>query len=155
MAIIATYSFVDVVATITGPGGSFPLGNSAAPGEGGISVAKEQKNTKTVGADGSVMNSMHANESGSITVHTLKISPVNALLSALYQFQRSSSLNWGQNQLVITEIATGDVYTCVGGAFKKYPDNEYAQEGNILSWEFDFGFVDPLLGTGTPAATFS
>jgi hypothetical protein len=151
MPTISAYSFEDVLATIVGPSGTTPLGVSAAPAAEGITVSKEAKNTKTVGADGSVMFSMHANESGKVTVRLQKTSPVNAILSAMYRLDSSTALNWGKNVIIITEIATGDVYTCTGCAFTQHPSNTYATEGNTLDWEFDAGVVDPLLGFGSPS----
>lgn len=147
---VGTYSFQDVVVTISGPGGSFPLGNTSAPAEEGITIEKEPKNTKTNGADGSVMHSMHATEAGKIIIRLLKTSPVNAQLSALYNFQGSSSINWGQNVFSLRELVTGDVYTIGGAAFTKFPNNTYATVGNTIEWEFEAALVTPFLGVGQP-----
>ncbi len=142
----ATYSFVDVLATIEGPGGAFPLGYGSGDAKEGITFEKADKNTMTIGSDGSGMHSMHADESGTITVRMLKTSPVNAQLTGLYLAQKQSSVLWGKNQITMTNIATGDIYTCTGVAFHKYPANTYAEEGNVLEWAFDAIVVDPLLG---------
>lgn len=144
---MSTYSFADVSCTITGPGGSFALGASAAPGEEGISIVKEEKNTQIVGADGTVANVLHANENGKITIRLLKTSNANALLSALYNFQKASAANWGQNIIVLVNVVSGDLYTCTGVAFKKYADNTYGKDANTLEWEFDAAYIDPNLGT--------
>ncbi|MBU9403923.1 DUF3277 family protein, partial [Burkholderia multivorans] len=62
---MATYSFQDVTATIVGPGGAFSLGYGSANAEEGITIAQAgDKNTMTVGADGEVMHSLHADKSG-------------------------------------------------------------------------------------------
>lgn len=148
--IVATYSFADVVATLSGPGGVIAVGNDSAAAEEGIDIEKDEANTMTKGADGSGMHSMHAWEGGKVTIRLLKTSPLNAALSALYRFQKSSSLNWGKNTITLNEIATGDVYTCEGLAFQKHPNNAYATVGNTLVWELEAVVIDPLLGTGTP-----
>lgn len=72
---MSTYSFMDVTATLTGPTGSIDLGYGSASSEEGIVVAMGgPKNTMTIGADGEVMHSLHADKSGTITVNLLKTS---------------------------------------------------------------------------------
>ena len=145
------YSFQSVHCAIVGPGGAFQLGGQGAGNaEEGITITKDEKNTRTMGAEGSVMHSLHASEGGKITVRLLKTSPIHLQLTAMYQFQRTQSSNWGQNTIVLTDIERGDVYTMTQCAFSKFPDNVYARDGNVIDWEFDVGFVEPLLGIGTP-----
>lgn len=146
---MGTYSFLDVVAAITGQGGAIPLGNSAGVAEEGISVSmSDEKNTLTLGADGSAMNSLHGANAGKVTVRLLKTSTVNAALSALYNFQKGSSANWGQNTIVISDVARGDLISCTGCAFAKQPDLTYAKDGGMNEWEFHAGSINQLLGTG-------
>lgn len=145
----STYSFLDVQATLTGPGGSIPLGAGSANAEEGISIEFiEDKDKMLVGADGKVMHSMNASKAGRAIIRLLKTSPVNAQLTQLYTFQTTSSLFFGQNVLVISNSVTGDVYTCKGVAFDKYPNNSYAKEGGILEWGFNVSEIDPVLGSG-------
>lgn len=148
---MATYSFLDVQATIVGPGGSFSIGSSAGVAEEGITVTmREEKNSLAVGADGTPMNSLHADNSGVVTVRLLKTSPTNALLMALYNFQKSSSANWGQNVIVISDTVRGDVISCQVCAFAKVPDLTYGKEAGLNEWGFHAGAVHDLLGAGTP-----
>jgi hypothetical protein len=148
---MATYSFEDVVASISGPGGVIPLGNGAGNADEGITVAmSEDKNTMVTGADGSVMHSLHASQSGRVTVRLLKTSPTNALLSAMYNFQTQSSANHGQNTMLISNPQRGDVISCQQVAFAKQPDLAYAKEGNVQEWEFDAGYIHEILGIGSP-----
>lgn len=145
------YSFTSVHATITGPGGLFQIaGDGAGNAKEGITITRAEKNTMLIGADGSVMHSLHADKSGKVTVRLLKTSPINLQLSAMYDAQALSSANHGQNTIIVTDINRGDVYTCRQCAFAKAPDNTYAEEGNVLEWEFDAGLVDSLLGIGEP-----
>ena len=103
----------------------------------------------TIGAGGAAMQALNAAKAGKVTIRLLKTSPVNAQLSALYNFQHEAgAAAWGQNVLTITDIARGDTYVCVQGSFVKFPDNTYNKNGNSLDWEFEFGEVDPLLGAG-------
>jgi hypothetical protein len=58
---MGVYSFLDVSATISGPGGTFSIGSDAGVAEEGITTAYTgEKNTMTIGADGAGMHSLHA-----------------------------------------------------------------------------------------------
>jgi hypothetical protein len=143
-----TYSFVDVAATITGPTGTANLGYGASNADEGLTVSLAgDKNTMLIGADGNGMHSLHADKSGSVTVRLLKVSPVNAILQAMYDAQSLSSALWGQNVIVIRQIASGDVTTAVRCAFKKKPDVTYKKDGDIVEWTFDTVRIDTVLGT--------
>lgn len=146
--VVKTYSFLDVAATLVGPGGVISLGAGAANAEEGITIElTEPKNTMTIGADGSVIHSLHASRAGKVTVRLLKNSPTNSLLSQLYNFQEASSLNWGQNTISLGSIVAGDSYTCQKCAFTRQPTNTYGKEANILDWEFDSGQIDAILAS--------
>ncbi|MBB4017382.1 hypothetical protein GGR16_002411 [Chelatococcus caeni] len=148
---MATYSFANVTAAITGPGGGFNLGNGAGASEEGISISMvEDKDTMTIGADGSVMHSLHAGKGGTVTVRLLKTSPTNARLQDLYNFQQQSSANWGNNTIVVRDPVRGDVATCRQCAFRRQPDLTYAKEGGVVEWSFNAGMIDEILGVGTP-----
>jgi hypothetical protein len=145
---LATYSFLDVAATLSGPGGSISLGAGSANSEEGISIEfDEETGTMQKGADGSVVHSLHAVKSGRGTVRLLKTSPVNSLLSSLYNFQRTSSLFYGKNVLVVSNPVTGDVYTCQQVAFAKHPANAWSKDSNVIEWDFNIGVIDPVLGS--------
>lgn len=151
---MGSYSFLDCAASIAGPGGAFQLGSGSGNTEEGITTAMvEDKNTMTIGADGSVMHSLHGGKGGTVTVRLLKTSPVNAQLSEMYNFQAKSSASWGQNTITIRDIARGDTITCQLCAFKKHPDVTYAKDGGTNEWTFDAGIIDHQLGTGTPDRT--
>lgn len=146
----ASYSFLDVMCSIVGPGGAFSLGQDAGVAEGGISVELQaDKDTLVLGADGSPMHSLHAGQGGSITVRLLKVSSTNFLLSTLYAFQSSSSANWGLNTIVISDLSRGDVITGLQCAFKRQPANTYATDGNIIEWAFNAGAIFETLGAGS------
>jgi hypothetical protein len=147
-----TYSFLDISASIDGPGGNFPLGAGAGVDKEGITIAfADDKNKQDVGADGQPLNSLRAAQNGTVTVRLQKTSPVNAMLSAMYNTQKQSSATWGQNTIVVSDTQRGDVYSCQQCAFKKFPDNAYAEEAGMVAWAFDAGIMEPLLGTGRPS----
>ncbi len=146
---MSTYSFLDVQASIVGPGGAFSLGSGVGAAEEGITVAPtEDINTMTIGADGTSMHSLHANKSGSVTINLLKTSPVNKQLAQLYAFQTASGANHGRNTISVGNSQTGDVITCQQVAFQKHPDIVYAKEGRFNSWTFHAGIIDRTLGAG-------
>lgn len=149
---LQTYSFLDVQASINGPGGSFSLGSGAGASEEGITTDMvDNKNTMTIGADGSGMHSLHASNAGTLTIRLLKTSPTNRLLNQLYNTQRQSSTLWGQNTIQILDVARGDQITFRGAAFRKQPNLVFAKDGNANEWEFEAIQRDDLLGSGAPA----
>lgn len=144
---------MDVQASIVGPGGSFSLGYGAGTAEEGLTVEMtEDKSTMTIGADGSVMQSLHAGNSGTVTVRLLKTSPTNKQLAIMYDLQRTSSAFWGQNTILISNAATGDQISCNFCAFRRWPNVTYAKDGGMQEWPFLVGMVNGVLGDGTPGA---
>ena len=86
------YSFLDVNASLVGPGGAINLGQGAATSEEGITIeAAEDINTMVVASDGTPMHSLSANKAGTVTVRLIKTSPVNQKLSALYALQTAAA----------------------------------------------------------------
>lgn len=144
-----TYSFLDVTASITGPGGAFPLGTGAGTAEEGISIEMaEDKDNMVIGADGQGMHNLHAGQSGTVTVRLLKTSPTNALLSAMYNLQTVSSAVHGQNVIVVSNIATGDTTVCANAAFRRQPNNTYAKDASVMEWAFNVIKIVQQLGVG-------
>lgn len=143
---MSEYSFIDCVASIEGPGGSFDLGYGAAVSEEGITVVPAaDKNTMAIGADGKGMHSLHADKSGQVTLHYLKNSPTNTALMNLYNYQIQSASRHGQNVIVVRNSAMGNSATCVGCAFRRLPDFNNAKDGGIVTWVFDAIEIDEVL----------
>lgn len=143
-----TYSFLDVQAAISGPGGNFPLaGDESGNAEEGVTIEPTgDKNIMTVGADGSVMHSLKGDRSGTVTVRLLKTSTINAALQALYNYQTTSSSRHGQNTITIRDVARGDTITCQKVAFAKNASKTYDGSGGIMEWTFHAGTISALLG---------
>ncbi len=141
------YSFLDVQAAIVGPGGAFSLGSGAGAAEEGISIDPSGEiDGMQIGADGTGQHSLHADKSGKVTVRVLKTSPVNKLLSAMYNFQTASAASHGQNTLTISDAVRGDVVTCRQCAFAKAPNLNYGKEAGTQDWEFNAIAIDRVLG---------
>ncbi len=145
---MSAYSFLNVTASLVGPGVNTQIGSSAGVAKEGITTAfSEDKGTVTTGADGTIMSSLHAGQTGKMTIRLLKTSPVNAVLSQAYAFQRQSAANWGQNYLRVVDKVRGDVATLVQGQFTKFPDVTWSEDGNLNEWVFE-GILNDNLGPG-------
>lgn len=145
---MATYSFMDVTASLTGPSGVIDLGFGTASAKEGITVTySNPRNTMTVGADGEVMHSLKADKSGTITVRVLYTSPVNSQLQTMFTAQSLSSSAWGQNVIVIRNKGNSELVTARSVAFQKPADRTYAEEGApTVEWTFDCGKIDIITG---------
>jgi len=144
---MTTYSFLDVNASITGPGGTFSLGTGASVAEEGITIEfADDKDTMVIGADGNGQHNLHAGQSGTVTLRYLKTSPTNHQLSVMYNLQTASSALHGLNTIVISNPVSGDVTTALQCAFRKQPPNTYAKEGPAMEWVFNAIRIFSLLG---------
>ena len=142
----ATYSFLDVLATLTAPTASIRLSDNGIAREGIRISMSDEKDRMQIGADGSGQHSLNASNAGRVTVALLKTSPINAQLSTLYNYQKASAANWGNIQISVTNLTTGDDVTAVQGAFVKRPDLIYDVDGPMLAWEFNFVSIEGVIG---------
>lgn len=150
---MSTYSFLSVAASIVGPGLAAQIGSTSGAAKDGLSTEfDEDKTTVTTGADGDIMTSLRASQTGKIVVRLLKTSPINAVLSQAYNFQRLNPGSWGQMNLRVVDKARGDVVTGTQMAFVRFPSNTWSEEGNTLEWSF-VGIVNEVLGAGVPDLT--
>lgn len=150
---MAAYAFANTNASIVGPNGAFDFGMNAGNSEGGITVSfVENKNTMTIGADGSVMHSLHSGKGAIMTVRLLKTSPTNALFEAMYNLDVAGGSGHGANTITIRDTVRGDIITGQQCAYAKFPDVTYAKDGGEMSWAFDCGIVDIDLGAGQAIA---
>lgn len=148
---VNTYSFLNILGNLSGPGFSFPIGAGTGSAEEGITIEMlEDKTDLKIGADGSPMHSLRASNAGSVSVRVLKTSPLNAALNAAYNFQKASAANWGQNILRFADVQRGDVITCTDMGFARQPVIQYAKDANMNEWRF-LGLVPAMiLGAGIP-----
>ena len=143
-----TYSFLDVTASITGPGGAFDLGYGSANAKEGITITRTQdRNNMTIGADGSALHSLRADRSGTVTVRLLKTSDRNAMLQTMFNAQSIDSSLWGMNLISIAHKTLSDKVVCQACAFMRDPDVTYAEDGDIVEWTFQSGQIDIIRGS--------
>lgn len=147
---LQTYSFLNVVAALSGPGiGSIPMGSSSGAADEGLTVEfEEDKDVMTGGADGSGMHTLRAGNRAKITARFLLTSPINALLEAAYNIQKASSALWGQNALTISDIARGDLINGQGVAFAKNAGTTYSKDGTMREWPFNVIQCEQVFGGG-------
>lgn len=144
---MATYSFLTVVAAMSGPGGLVNFGVGAAAAEEGITIEPvDDKSTMTIGASGEGMHNLSASEASTVTVRLLKTSLSNAILQAMYNVQTSSPIMHGRNTITVRNIATGDTIVLEKVAFKRRPSINYAKEGGVNEWTFDAIKTSQILG---------
>jgi hypothetical protein len=145
-----TYSFLDVVCTISGPGGSFNLAEGGVANEG-ITIETNERVTTVWGADGEYMHSLHAARGGRVTIRVHRTGKANSDLSRMFNFDSASSATLGQGIITIRDVARGDNWTIQGAAILKLPTNTYGTEGGTVEWTFVAGQIDGVFGTGSPS----
>ena len=147
---MSAYSFLDVLATIVGPGGSISLGqDQAGIADEGISTSYvEDKNTMVTGADGTPMHSLHAGQGGTVHVRLQKTSLLNNQLQQMFDYQRLSGAYWGQNTIIVSNFVLGDSATCQICAFKKLPDWSNPKIAGTMEWIFDAGVITEIFNAG-------
>ncbi len=143
------YSFLNVNASLIGPGGALNLAAGAAAAEEGISIEPvEDKNQMTIGADGKGQHSLIASDACVVKIMLLKTSPLNKALMIMYDLQSASSALWGQNVITVTDSGRNDYTVVQACAFKKKPSIVYAKEAGLMEWTFDGISASTLLGAG-------
>lgn len=130
------YSFLDVNATIAGPGGNFLLSEAGLSEEGIIITQLSERDVMTMGARGDGMHSLRASRAVRVAVSLLKTGNGNAQLNSMFRYQSLSSSRWGSNIITVTNAVTGDSAVASGGAFVKHADLAYRTEGGLNVWEF-------------------
>jgi hypothetical protein len=127
------------------------MGAGSGNSEGGITISQtEDRNTMTIGADGSGMHSLHAGKSGTVTVRLLKTAPTNDQMAQMFNLDTSNSSDHGKNTITIRDLVRGDTITCQECAFARFPDITYAKDGGENTWTFHAVRIDYDLGSGIP-----
>src|SRR5271165_3303637 len=148
LMLAGTYSFIDVQCSLVAPQASFNLSENGIAEEGIRIIMAGPKNTRTMGADGTGMMSLHASDALDMTINLLKVSPLNALLNALYRAQKVSSATWGNIQITVSNPVIGDNLIGRYGAFAKQADVGYTVDGGFMVWPFEFISSSEILGNG-------
>jgi hypothetical protein len=148
---VRNYSFLDTSIVITGPGGSFELSEMGVAA-GGVSLQFNERTSMTEGADGSVMHTLKAAKTGSVTIRFLKNGDGNSVLDRMFNSDNGSAANVGKNTISVRNVGLGDSWTASQCAFVGKPAVVYGTEGPELEWRFNAGRIDGTFGTGPGVA---
>lgn len=135
-----TYSFKALNGAMTCPGIGFTLLFGGQLGTGGITVANATDHTvHDTAADGVVMPSFVAGDSGNIVlecqqtsiIHSMLLSWLNALKTAAMLGDLS---NWANTSMLLIETTTGQSHRATGVSPNKIPDKSYSAQGGKVTW---------------------
>ena len=137
----ATYSFKDTAGSLTNPilGGS-PIVFAGEIGMGEFTVTMHTERTAhDTAADGTVMPSYIAGDSGQCTIRMQQTSILHSALLALYnllkqQADSGDASNWAASSLSLRNTATTRQHNLSGVSFSKIPDYPYAAQGQNVVW---------------------
>ena len=140
-ALGVTYSFKDLTGVLTNPtfGVTIPLtGGNVGFGSMTITMATERTAHDTA-ADGTVMASYLAGDSGAVDLEIQQTSPLHHELLALYNLCVTAANNedvsgWLSTNISFRTILDGSVHVLSGVSFGKIPDKPYQAAGQKVRW---------------------
>ena len=131
-----TYSFLDSAMIVSHP--LSPAGPIIITGEGAGTVAVAMIDVRTamdVAADGAVMVSKMAGNTGTVTIAVQQTSLAHKKLLAMYnQLILAPPSVWAQAAMTIRNVTDGSGHLCTGITFQKVPDKSYQKEGQHITW---------------------
>jgi hypothetical protein len=131
----STYSFLDTVVIYAHPELAIPI---IITGEGAGSITVSMADNRTsfdTAADGAIMISKIAGNSGSVSINVQQTSLVHKKLLALYnQLILAAPSSWATAAMTIKNITDGTGHLCTGVTFQKIPDKNYQKEGQHITW---------------------
>ena len=129
-----TYSFLDLSGSIAHP----DLGVYIFTGQGIGSVTVSMANDKTahdIAADGIIMISKIAGQSGTVTISCQQTSALHKwLLTAYNALYIAPTDSWAQINMLLRNTSDGTSHVVTGASFNKIPDKAYAANGAQVSW---------------------
>jgi hypothetical protein len=136
----ATYSFEDTSGSFTNPLLPAPIVFAGQIGQGQFTISMHTERTSLdTAADGTVMPSYIAGDSGSVTVEVQQTSILHQLFLALYNALKTAAdngdvTNWAAGAMSLRNIVDGSQHLLTGVAFSKIPDKTYAAQGGKITW---------------------
>lgn len=139
-AISTTYSFKDTSGALTNPLLPAPIVFAGQIGMGAFNI--EMHTDRTVhdtAADGTVMPSYMAGDSGSITIEIQQTSILQAEFLALYNLLKTAAdngdvSNWANSQISLRNTVDGSQHLLRGVSFSKIPPKPYQAQGSKIVW---------------------
>jgi len=137
---MTTYSFKDLTGAFVHPlVGSFILAGGNV-GLGQITIANATDRTvHDTAADGSVMVSYIAGDSGSVSIEVQQTSDLHAFLLAWFNIVKTAADAgdvgpWAAGLLTLRNLDDGSVHTLSGVSPSKVPDKVYQAQGQKVTW---------------------
>ena len=137
----ATYSFKDVAGSLTNPilsGAPIVFAGDIGMGEFAIEMDTERTAHDTA-ADGTVMPTYVAGDSGRCTIRMQQTSRLHDALLTLYNLLKSQAdggdaSNWAASALSLRALVSGRQHNFGGVSFSKIPPYPYAAQGQSVTW---------------------
>lgn len=131
---ITTYSFLDLAGVMAHP--SKGIYTFTGEGVGSITVAMATERTAhDTAADGSIMVSKLAGNSGSVTISAQQTSPLHKWLLDWYNYViQADTEEWAQASIAMRNTSDGTSHVATGISPGKLPDKAYQAQGQQVSW---------------------
>jgi hypothetical protein len=135
-----TYSFKDTSGSLTNPVLPAPIVFAGSIGVGAFTIAMHTERTVLdTAADGNVMPSYMAGDSGEFSVEAQQTSYIHQALLDLYNILKASAdngnvTNWNATTISLRNIVTGSQHLLQGVGFGKIPDKPYQAQGAKITW---------------------
>lgn len=141
MGVGTTYSFKDLVGVLVNPllGVTIPLtGGNIGAGSVTITMATERTAHDTA-ADGTVMPSYIAGNSGTVDIEVQQTSSLHHELLGLYNLavlaaNNEDLLSWAATTISFRTLLDGSTHVASGVSFGKIPDKPYQAAGQRVRW---------------------
>jgi hypothetical protein len=135
-----TYSFKALNGALTNGniGTVIPFGGQIGTGQ--IVVANTTDHTThDTAADGVVMPSFVAGDSGTVTIECQQTSIIHQLLLNWLNILKTSAMlgdvsNWATTSMLLIDTSTGQSHVCTGISPNKAADKTYAAQGGKVTW---------------------
>ena len=141
MGVGTTYSFKDLVGSITNPVfAETILLSGGNVGVGSISITMDTARTSfETAADGTVMPSYIAGNSGKVDIVCQQTSLIHKQLLNLYNKCQTAAdafdiTGWSATTVAIRTMLDGSSHKATGVSFEKIPDKPYEAQGKTVTW---------------------
>lgn len=131
---VSTYSFLDLAGVMAHP--SKGIYTFTGQGVGSVTVAMATERTAhDTAADGSIMVSKLAGNSGSITISAQQTSPLHKWLLDWYNYiVQADTSEWASASIAIRNLSDGTSHIATGISPGKIPDKPYQAQGQQVAW---------------------
>jgi hypothetical protein len=145
-----TYSFKDLVGSITSPlAGSFVLAG-AAIGNGQVRITMTTTRSELdTAADGAVMVSYIAGSAGMMEIECQQTSALHKFLLYMNNLHQTAAdaddvSSWAASSVQLRNITDGSQHLATGVSLAKTPDKTYAVRGGMITWSLPCAHVTNL-----------